>query len=47
MNVKINRSGLKNPTAADGLMADLAAYAQEMNEIEQHIARLLQQRAQF
>jgi len=47
MNVKINRSALKNPSAADGLMADLAAYAQEMNEIEQHIARLLQQRAQF
>ena len=47
MNVKINRNSLKNPSSADALLADLAAYEQEIAEIEKHITRVLHERAQL
>lgn len=47
MNVKINRNSLKTPSTADALVADIAAYEDEIAEIEKHIAHVLQQRAQL
>ena len=47
LNVKINRKGLRNPQAADGLMADIRGIEEEIAVFEQRITRILEQRAQF
>ncbi len=47
LNVKINRKSLKDPAKADDLLADVAAYEKEINDVEQKINRLLLERAQF
>ncbi len=47
MNVKINRKSLKNPSAAEALIADIAVYEQEIFETEKFITQALQQRAQL
>lgn len=47
LNVKINRKSLKDPAKADDLLADVATYEKEINDVEQKINRLLLERAQF
>lgn len=47
LNVKINRKGLRNPQAADGLMADIRGIEEEIAVFEQRITRILEERAQF